>query len=493
MRVLLRCSAALALAGSGAWAQSSAPAIASVVNEASLAAGPIAPGMLVLVNGSNMANSTLLCNTTTPIPAVCNGVSVLVNGKAAPVHSVFATQVDFQVPFEIAGTSATIQVTNQTGGQTLESAPFTVAVAPTSPGLATADGIGSGVGLFYSVSKVQITASNLANPGDTVEAVGIGFGVTNPVVADGTTAAPPALVVAKVTVTVGGENAAVLSATMGYPGQYDVNFTLPADLPGGNLPLAMNVGGVNTQAGVVIPVTGPPKVTGVSNDASGALTVAGGSWVSIYGSNLSSTTRPWQTSDFFGIDMPLSLNGVSVKIDGQPAAVSYISPTQINVQAPSDTATGAVQVVVTTSLGTSAGTVTLEPYAPGFFQGSKYVAAQHADYTYVAPVGYYGSGTASRPATPGETVLLYGTGFGPTTPAVAAGQIYCCAAPLTDPTQLHVTIGGVPATVSWAGIVVAGEYQINVVIPPLADGDQSIAATIGGVSTQNGLLIPVKN
>jgi uncharacterized protein (TIGR03437 family) len=108
-------------------------------------------------------------------------------------------------------------------------------------------------------------------------------------------------------------------------------------------------------------------------------------------------------------------------------------------------------------------------------------------------VGYYGSGTASRPATPGETVLLYGTGFGPTTPAVQAGVIPPAAAPLADLTQLQVSIGGVPATVSWAGIVAAGEYQLNVVIPPLADGDQPIVATIGGASTQNGLLIPVKN
>ena len=133
-------------------------------------------------------------------------------------------------------------------------------------------------------------------------------------------------------------------------------------------------------------------------------------------------------------------------------------------------------------------------FAPGFFQGGKYVAAVHyPDGAYVAPVGYYGSGLSSRPATPGETVLLYGTGFGPTNPAVAPGQIYCCGAPVTDLTQLQVTIGGAPATVSWAGIVAAGEFQLNVLIPPLPDGDQPVAATIAGVSTQSGLSISVKN
>jgi uncharacterized protein (TIGR03437 family) len=58
---------------------------------------------------------------------------------------------------------------------------------------------------------------------------------------------------------------------------------------------------------------------------------------------------------------------------------------------------------------------------------------------------------------------------------------------------LHITIGGVPATVQFAGLVAAGEYQFNVVIPPLADGDQPFAATMAGVGTQSGLSISVKN
>jgi uncharacterized protein (TIGR03437 family) len=468
------------------------PAITSVVNGASMAAGPIAPGMFATVLGSNLASSMQNCSAN-PLPVACNGVSVLVSGTPAPLLMVSASQVNFQVPFEVTGTSATVQVTNQIGGQAWETAPFPVAVAPTAPALLTADSSGQGVGAFLSVSGAAVAASTPAKPGSMVMAYGTGFGATNPAAADGSTPAGAAVVVAKVTATVNGENAPVAIAALASPGVYQVNFTLPADLPGGNLPVAMNVGGVNTQAGVVIPVAGP-AITGVSNNASGALTVASGSWVSVYGIDLSSTSRQWQASDFSGNNLPLALDGVSVKIDGKAAAVWYISPVQINVQVPSDSATGAVPVVVTNgAVGTASGTVTLATYAPGFFQGSKYLAAVHTDGVYIAPVGYYGSGTASRPATPGETVLLYGTGFGPTTPAVQAGVIPPAAAPLADLTQLQVSIGGVPATVSWAGIVAAGEYQLNVVIPPLADGDQPIVATIGGASTQNGLLIPVKN
>jgi uncharacterized protein (TIGR03437 family) len=256
----------------------------------------------------------------------------------------------------------------------------------------------------------------------------------------------------------------------------------------------VTVGGQNSQT-VTLAVAPPqPTITGVSNNASGAPGIQSGSWVSIYGTNLSATTRLWQSSDFSGTALPTVLDGVSVKINGNSAAIYYVSPGQLNVQAPADTATGPVQVQVTNSNGSATGTATLQTYAPGFFtfQG-KYVAAVHADRVYVAPADYFGGAAASRPARPGETLELYGTGFGPTTPAVPAGQIVGSAAPLTDPAQLHIRIGGVPATVEYAGIVAAGQYQFNVVIPVLPDGDQPIVADIGGVSTQSGLLITIKN
>ena len=235
-------------------------------------------------------------------------------------------------------------------------------------------------------------------------------------------------------------------------------------------------------------------ITGVSNNASGATAIESGSWVSIYGTNLSATSRAWQTGDFSGDTLPTKLDGVSVTINGKSAAVYYISPGQLNVQAPSDSATGPVPVVVTNTYGTATGTGNLVQYAPGFFaiQG-KYPAAVHLDGAYVAPVGYLGNSVPSRPATPGEVILLYGNGFGPTTPAVPAGQIVGAAAPLADPTLLHMTIGGAAATVQYAGMVAAGEYQFNVVIPSVGDGDQAILATIAGFATQSGLSISVKN
>jgi uncharacterized protein (TIGR03437 family) len=196
------------------------------------------------------------------------------------------------------------------------------------------------------------------------------------------------------------------------------------------------------------------------------------------------TSRSWQITDFLNNALPLSLDGVSVTINGGPAAVSYISPGQVNVQAPDDVATGPVQVTLRNASTSTTSTTMLQTYAPGFFtlQG-KYVAAVHVNGVYIT----------SLPAKPGEVLVLFGTGFGPTTPSVPAGQVFFGAAPLTNASQLHIRIGGVPAEVQFAGIVAAGEYQFNVVVPMLPDGDQSVLADIGGISSQPGLVIPIKN
>jgi uncharacterized protein (TIGR03437 family) len=239
---------------------------------------------------------------------------------------------------------------------------------------------------------------------------------------------------------------------------------------------------------------GSVTISSVSNNASGQLGIQSGSWVSIYGTNLSSTTRTWQDSDFVGDNLPATVDGVTVTINGKAAAIYYVSPGQLNVQAPTDNALGSVQVQVKNSLGSAAGSAALQQYSPAFFPfPGNYVAAVHTDSVYVAPAALFGAAAASRPAQPGETVMLYGTGFGPTAPDVAAGKILNAPAALVDPSQLHIRIGGVPATVKYAGMVAAGEYQFNVVIPALLDGDHSIVADIGGLSSQAGLLIAVKN
>lgn len=245
-------------------------------------------------------------------------------------------------------------------------------------------------------------------------------------------------------------------------------------------------------ASVGLPVS-PVAITGVSNSGSGALGIESGSWVSIYGVKLSATTRGWLASDFRGVYLPTTLDGVSVTINGKPAAIGYVSPGQLNVLAPTDTATGPVVVQVQNSAGSATAMASLQSYAPAFFTAGSYVAAVHADGAPVAPAGYFGAAVASRPARPGERIMLYGTGFGPTTPAVPAGQLVSSAAPLAAPNRLQIRMGYAVAPVEFAGLVAAGEYQFNVVVPPLPDGDAPVMADIGGAGTQPGVSLPIKN
>ena len=245
---------------------------------------------------------------------------------------------------------------------------------------------------------------------------------------------------------------------------------------------------------------------GVVNGASFNAPIEAGSWVTIQGSNLTSAAncdavnnpqpgcRTW-TGDDFANGTPTSLDGVSVSIGGKPAYVYYISPTQINVQAP-DIGTGNVAVTVTNSNGASNSvSVLADTFAPAFFLTGKYAIATHQDGTLVAPSGMF---TGSSPAKKGETVTLWGTGFGAVSPSVPAGQSPAQAlgssiAYATSPPS--ISIGGVNATVVAAGLnpSALGLYQIAVTIPDAApSGDQAIVATAGGKSSPGSVLFSVQ-
>ena len=92
---------------------------------------------------------------------------------------------------------------------------------------------------------------------------------------------------------------------------------------------------------------------GVVNGASFLSGIAPGSWITIQGTNLSATNRTWTNSDFVGNNLPTQLDGVRVTVDGLPAYVYFVSPTQLNVLSPADTSQGTVPVQVSNGQGTS--------------------------------------------------------------------------------------------------------------------------------------------
>ncbi len=234
----------------------------------------------------------------------------------------------------------------------------------------------------------------------------------------------------------------------------------------------------------------PPasQVTSAVNGASFQPVISSGSYVSIFGSGFGSTTRVWGSSDFSGSNLPTALSGVSVTIDGQPAYVQYISPTQINAFAPDDPATGPVQVQVTTPQGSSYSTTVMkQALAPAFFTSqagsTSYAVAQHLDGTQVGIAG-----PSSSPATPGETIELFGTGFGDTVPATPAGQTVSPASLALSPV---VTIGGLNARVLWAAKIWSGWYALSVSVPSVASGNQVVQATIGGFQSPATVVLPI--
>jgi uncharacterized protein (TIGR03437 family) len=94
-------------------------------------------------------------------------------------------------------------------------------------------------------------------------------------------------------------------------------------------------------------------------------------------------------------------------------------------------------------------------------------------------------------AKAGDIIELYGAGFGPTNPAVQAGQVFSGAAPTTNPVTLR--INNVSVTPAFAGLSGAGLYQLNVTVPPgLGTGDVSLQATVGGVETPSGVAISLQ-
>jgi uncharacterized protein (TIGR03437 family) len=291
----------------------------------------------------------------------------------------------------------------------------------------------------------------------------------------------------------------VSAASGGAPASLAVSVN-PANLAAGTYTENVNIAaagaiGSPAQVSVTLVVTGTQpaaSITGVASAASYQPGLASGTWISIFGSNLSASTYTWQDSDFVSGQLPTFLQGVSVTINGVAAYVAYISPTQINLLAPDDAATGAVQVQVTAA-GQKSNTLSTPKtgLAPAFFTvvGGAYVAALHADYSLVGAPGLL-PGVATQPARPGETILLYGTGFGPTTPPLPAGQLVTTPAPL--PVLPQIRIGGIAATVAFGGLVGPGLYQFNVTVPAnLPSGDAAVLATLGGVTTQTGVSLTV--
>lgn len=212
--------------------------------------------------------------------------------------------------------------------------------------------------------------------------------------------------------------------------------------------------------------------------------IQAGAWVSIYGHNFATDS-----------------GSANVTINGRPALVTYSDFRQMNLIAPSDAFLGEVSVVVTTASGSASTKITLAPFAPAFCllgdgrspsgrvvppNGAAFPFASQdlpAAWPFLGPSETFSF--ATTPARSGDTVVLYGTGFGSPGFSSPFG--------LLTPFPVAITIGGKQARVISVDLAPSGLTRFYVVVPELAPGTHSLRAEVGGFVTPEGPVIMVRS
>ncbi len=279
-----------------------------------------------------------------------------------------------------------------------------------------------------------------------------------------------------------------------------------------NIPLInFNNGGTITAQNLVIVSSIAPVLPAPLIEPGGIVTASGfgafaaaapGSFIEIYGTNLAGTSRGWAATDFNNGAAPTALDGVTVTVNGQPAYVDYVSPNQVNVQVPANAPVGSVPVVVSYGSQSSAPIpLTVRAAEGGLLAlpsfnvaGKQYVVAVHASTGAFVSNGSIPNYPAA-PAMAGETLVFYGVGFGPVTPASTpvAGQIVQGATALVSPVTF--TFGSAAAQIAYQGFAPGevGLYQFNVVVPAnLGTGDIPLQITQNGISDPQTLFISLQ-
>jgi uncharacterized protein (TIGR03437 family) len=187
--------------------------------------------------------------------------------------------------------------------------------------------------------------------------------------------------------------------------------------------------------------------------------VAPGSYITLFGQNLAQTVA---TASY---PLPTTLAGTSLTIDGVPAPLYYVSPTQIDAQVPFATASGTATAILTAGgVPLPAVTFTVQPTAPGLF-------------------------TSGATASVGDVITVYGTGQGMVDTPIADG-VRAPDSPVGITAPVAATLGGQPAAVSTATLVprLAGVFQVSIQIPNLTPGNYPLVVTIGGVPSNTALV-----
>lgn len=215
--------------------------------------------------------------------------------------------------------------------------------------------------------------------------------------------------------------------------------------------------------------TGIPSITGLANGASFTQSFSPGAILSVFGSQLSSSTEAASS-----VPLPISMAGVAATVNGVAAPLYYVSPGQLNIQIPYETAANSTVTLSVNNNGqVSSKTFTVATAAPGIFFNYQNGL--------IVPTGS---------TTRGQIITLFITGAGTVTPAIPTGAAPASGtaiASLPRPSQTTtITVGGVTAASEFIGIPVGlvGVTQINFQVPSsIGIGTQPVVVTTGGVSS----------
>lgn len=491
-----------------------------------LAAGPFAPGDVMLLKGTGLADGQAI-STSSPLESQLAGASVLIGQTPLQLLYADTDQVLGLVPANLAPNSSQEVIVSRDSAYGVE---VPVIISATHPAILTVDGSGEGQGVIYASTGAATTIADAANPvspGASIIIYCTGLGAT---AASGASANMPSVTIGGVGAQVSYSGAArpanyppsgpptllgLVSAGLG--GLYEIDATVPAGLPGGAAPVLVISAGQSSQSAVTIAIAGQgataPSILpgGIVNAASYAAVngagspVAPGSLIAIFTSTLAT-----QPASFTTATLPTTLSGVGVTFNGVPAAVVQVVPSGpypfVSAQVPFEVLTAGqtsatVPVVITVNEAPSAAAqAQIVASAPGIFtlnaEGTgQAVLVNLADDTIAAPTG---SVAGAHPIPRGQTAFFYVTGLGAMTPSVADGSGVCPAASgFCNAAMPTVLVGGVAAQVVFAGQAPGfpGVEQINLTIPPTAptgSGVSLIVISADGTVTSNTTTIAVQ-
>jgi uncharacterized protein (TIGR03437 family) len=223
---------------------------------------------------------------------------------------------------------------------------------------------------------------------------------------------------------------------------------------------------VNVPVTFTIGASSAISIAAVDHGASYQHVSAPGMLASVFGTNLAASAQLASA-----LPLPLTMAGVSATVNGVAAPLLYVSPGQLNLQIPYETATGTALLAVSNNGQVATYSFTVSASAPGLF-------TQNQQGT--GPI------TATSSGGRGQTFALYVTGAGEVSPPIATGAVPTGTQVPAPLLPVSVTVSGVAATLNYVGIPSwsVGTLQVNFTVPQNAPlGAQSVAVTVGSATS----------